>query len=103
MTGFVMTLKCDEPDCDVEIECPDYGPNKVGTPCPKCGSSLLTQKDFEDAEPFRLLMVELHKAGIAKHPGTGGEGVLLGFNQHKGKTTITVQQSDGDGSDEVAG
>lgn len=90
MSGFEMSLKCDEPDCDVKIACPDYGPQYIDTPCPECGANLLTEKDFEDAEPFRLLMVQLHAAGIAKSPDKEGGGVLLNFNQHKGKTRIEL-------------
>lgn len=41
-------LKCDNPDCDwvdMSIKREDY-PKFVGMKCPKCGSIVLTEKDF---------------------------------------------------------
>ena len=42
-------LKCDNPKCDYmdyEIPFEDY-PNWINVPCPKCGSNLLTQEDYD--------------------------------------------------------
>lgn len=41
-----MRLRCDA--CDHVMPMPGaFGPELIGYPCPKCGSDMLTQKDFE--------------------------------------------------------
>ena len=42
-------IKCDNPKCDYidqSVELEDY-PNWLNKPCPKCGSNLLTQADYD--------------------------------------------------------
>lgn len=58
----VKGLKCDNPDCDyVDMEIPfeDY-PNWINAPCPKCGSNLLTQQDY-DATVFLFEKAKMFK------------------------------------------
>lgn len=42
-------LKCDAPTCDYVAPAGLYvfGAHLIGTPCPKCGASLLTQQDYD--------------------------------------------------------
>lgn len=45
----VTGIKCDHPECDyveLDVKSEDY-PKWVNKPCPKCGSNLLTQADFD--------------------------------------------------------
>jgi uncharacterized C2H2 Zn-finger protein len=46
-------ITCDNPGCDYEILNPTGDPHIetkqfIGKPCPKCGKSLLTEKDYYD-------------------------------------------------------
>lgn len=42
-------LVCDNPRCDYHAPpgTHTWGPHLIGVPCPKCGQSLLTQKDYD--------------------------------------------------------
>lgn len=54
----VSGLKCDTPNCgyrDESISRKDYE-SLIGTPCPKCGSSLLTQEDYDAVVAMEDLM-----------------------------------------------
>ena len=45
-------IKCDNPKCDYidqSVELKDY-PNWLNKPCPKCGSNLLTQADYDNVK-----------------------------------------------------
>lgn len=45
-------IKCDNPECDYmnqSVELEDY-PNWLNRPCPKCGSNLLTQADYDNVK-----------------------------------------------------
>ncbi len=45
-------IKCDNPTCDYmdqAVELKDY-PNWLNKPCPKCGSNLLTQADYDNVQ-----------------------------------------------------
>ena len=45
-------IKCDNPECDYidqSVELKDY-PNWLNKPCPKCGSNLLTQADYDNVK-----------------------------------------------------
>jgi hypothetical protein len=40
-------LVCDNPSCDyVDVTGQVFSPALIGKPCPKCGSNLLTEKDY---------------------------------------------------------
>lgn len=89
-------LQCDAEGCDHRENTPDYGPHLIGKPCPVCGASLLTQEDFDGAEPYRLLIEELIKAGIATttdRPRKDTE-VAMGIHFHAGKTSVTIGGED---------
>ena len=50
-------LKCDKEDCDyidMTIKVDDYK-DYIDCPCPKCGSSLLTQVDFDIVQKMIVL------------------------------------------------
>tara|TARA_R110002073_G_scaffold100593_1_gene228901 strand:- start:1495 stop:1782 length:288 start_codon:yes stop_codon:yes gene_type:complete len=92
-------LQCDAQSCDHVEDATDYGPHLIGKPCPKCGESLLTQQDFDDAEPMRLMMELLIKAGIASDTGADMKHpVTLDVNQHAGQTTIKIGDKKGGAS-----
>lgn len=62
-------LKCDKEGCDYinpDINSDDYK-NHINAPCPKCGSSLLTQKDFDTIQ--RALKLEFFTLKILKFLG----------------------------------
>lgn len=94
MSTVQMSLKCDEPNCNVEIDCPDYGPQYIDTPCPECGANLLTKEDFDDAEPMRLMFAILEKAGLTKD-SAAKDAVEVRFNQHNGKTALEFNAQKG--------
>jgi hypothetical protein len=54
---FESGLKCDSPLCDWSDMTITFDSYKdwINRPCPKCGESVLTQGDFENAEQLRLM------------------------------------------------
>lgn len=83
-------LKCDADDCDFRLEIDDYGPHYIGYECHECGESILTQDDFNGAEPMRKLMDLMVSAGLARPATDDDEGPLMTYNFHNGKTKIEV-------------
>lgn len=54
-------LKCDYCDYrDDTVPYSDY-PASIGKPCPKCGESLLTQKEFDDCEKIFRRVARIEK------------------------------------------
>jgi hypothetical protein len=44
-------LHCDNPECKYVLpEAQDWGKHLIGYPCPKCGSDMLTERDYRDME-----------------------------------------------------
>lgn len=88
-------LKCDSDGCDYRGDEPDYGAHLIGKPCPVCGANLLTQDDFEKAEPVRAMIQMLVKAGLAFDPSADishlKDPVQIRVNSHKGKTIIKTE------------
>ena len=87
-------LKCDAQDCAHREECPDYGPEMIGKPCPKCGANLLTQEDFDAYEPIRELLESMASLGlVTDDPSEGTVGLRV--NQHDGKLKIEIDTNKG--------
>lgn len=55
-------LCCDNPTCGHQLPTPlRWGPHLIGYPCPKCGSDMLTRKDFDAVEAVNKLVVWVNK------------------------------------------
>lgn len=57
-------IKCDNPKCDYmdqSVELKDY-PNWLNKPCPKCGSNLLTQADYDNVKAIVELAEIMNKS-----------------------------------------
>ena len=85
-------LKCDAEGCDHLEMTPDYGPHYIGKPCPKCGADLLSQQDFDAAQPMYQAIELLKKMGlVGKEPEAGRKYVNLSFGHHNGKSKIEIE------------
>jgi len=51
---IITGLKCDNPECDWEDMSIPYSeyPERVNTKCPKCGTIVLTEEEYEECESF---------------------------------------------------
>ena len=49
-----VTLRCDDLDCGYEIET-EFGRHLVGTPCPNCGTNMLTRQEYRLARRVRMM------------------------------------------------
>jgi predicted nucleic acid-binding Zn-ribbon protein len=88
-------IKCDVPNCDYrkeDVSVSDYE-NWLNKPCPKCGSNLLTQEDYdatkalislaetlnnvipkaEDDEKMATVSIEMNGTGEINFKGMEGE------------------------------
>ena len=57
-------IKCDNPSCDYmdhSVELKDYS-NWLNKPCPKCGSNLLTQADYDNVKAIVELAEIMNKS-----------------------------------------
>jgi len=56
-------IKCDNIDCDfvdMEVKVEDYD-KWLNKPCPKCGTNLLTQEDFDNTQLIISLVNTMNK------------------------------------------
>lgn len=71
-------LKCDKPGCnfiDMSIEFKDYEKH-INHPCPECGSSLLTQEDYETTKLIASQVELMKQMGlVSNQPVKEGEGL----------------------------
>lgn len=79
-------LKCDADGCDHRERVEEYGEHLVGKPCPKCGSSLLTQDDYTESLAIIAAMNFLESLGVVK-TAPMGEGDI-NINIHNGELRI---------------
>lgn len=85
-------LQCDTKGCDHIEKTPDYGPQYIGMPCPKCGANLLTQEDFDAAQPMYAAIEILKKMGlVGGEIEQGKEYTALSLGHHNGKTKIEME------------
>lgn len=85
-------LQCDAAGCDHREDVDEYGPHLIGTPCPKCGADMLTQQDFDDFEPLRVMIETLKKMGLASDDSDGVQSpVSLSLHQHAGTMTAKFE------------
>lgn len=72
-------IKCDNPECDYmdqSVELKDY-PKWLNKPCPKCGSNLLTQADYDNVQAIVELIEVINKSlGPAEDDEPYEEAVL---------------------------
>ena len=67
-------LQCDVNGCDyidTTINADDYK-DLIGTPCPKCGASLLTQADYDAIMEMLKMEKTLMDLGISLKPKDSG-------------------------------
>lgn len=93
-------LRCDVPDCQHEVfydrrmEASD-----IGTPCPVCGSDMLTAADFKAYKRISRVMSVLEFFGLVKRLNNGDEiapgNQLMRVHHHNGVTTTKSYPTDG--------
>lgn len=86
-------LKCDNPKCgyiNMDPTLDPTDPKHIGTPCPKCGESLLTQEDFD-------AMIQLLEAVKIINQ------LDLGNDSSETETEIVPIEMKGDGSIKIKG
>lgn len=91
-------LNCDNAGCGHVEQVGTITEVMVGTPCPKCGSDLLTEKDWNAWKVYRQMM---EFAREISPPDDGAGMVNMGVGLHNGKVTITVEPiNDQEGRDD---
>jgi len=87
-------LQCDAEGCDHVHSVADVTEALIGTPCPDCGASLLTEDDFRASAPMFEAMKVLEAMGVAQFAEIGdvstAEQVLVQVHHHAGATNIKI-------------
>ena len=82
-------LKCDATPCD-HIELVEaISQDMIGKPCPKCGSNLLTEADFQTWLDLIQPSIELAKALGLVADATPDDGQALRINLHENTVKIS--------------
>jgi len=84
-------LKCDNPSCDYineDIPQEEYI-NYINAKCPKCGSVLLTQEDYDAMQEFHNLVAELNKLDL---PVTEDKFIMDIESDGKGNLTFKEKE-----------
>ena len=84
-------LVCDAEGCDYKGDHGELRQELVGTPCPKCGADLLTQRDFEDGMRLKEEIDLLVKLGILSREMTDDAVGFLELHTHAGKVKIGIE------------
>lgn len=82
-------LRCDNARCRYVLSAAlPWGPNLIVFQCPKCGSNMLTRKDYEDSEKMVRIINWLNRwfgwLGTKEPKGTAWS-----LTNHDGKVTRT--------------
>lgn len=88
-------LKCDNEACGVTHDVGAITEDMIGTPCPKCGSDLLTKADWDFyvsvMKPGMEAMVAL---GLTKPAGADTpEHLRMSVNSHNGELRIKFPEA----------
>lgn len=91
-------LKCDAPTCDYVAPAGLYvfGAHLIGTPCPKCGASLLTKQDYDIMTKIKAGVDFINRLGAklglgTEEPPTKGDGTCsVSVSPVNGKIEIKV-------------
>jgi len=95
--AFQPTLQCDTAGCDHVQNVADITEDMIGTPCPKCGASLLTKEDFEASRNIFAMAKILEAMGMMADPATADENsVRMSVHHHNGDTTIKISDPKAD-------
>ena len=88
-------LKCDAPGCDHIEPVAAISPDLIGLPCPKCGASLLTEKDCADwLRAIQPGIDALKALGLlADAPVEGQETWKLCVHLHEESLTVRPQKA----------
>jgi hypothetical protein len=82
------TLHCD--DCHHEV---DYlgkmTAEHIGTPCPICGSDMLTEADYKVGRRVQVVMAILAFFGLARKVPRDDSDAHVSVHHHAGKTTVS--------------
>ena len=95
-------LKCDTPGCGYvnEFVPPSDYKNWIDCPCPKCGASLLTKKDYKSFKRLLLFINTVNKVGkiFSKSSKKPTETTIVSVDWHGdyGKPTIELTTKKGD-------
>ena len=88
-------LVCDADGCDYQGDHGELRQDLVGTPCPKCGADLLTQRDFEDGMRLQEKIDFLVGQSILSREMTNDAIGVLEFHTHNGKANISIKLIEG--------
>lgn len=88
-------LKCDACDYVTGNLGRDLTKADIGTPCPKCGADMLTERDFNDFVGQMAAIAFVNKATemLADAIGLETKRVRLNIHTHNGVQTIVTQDA----------
>lgn len=75
--------------CNTQLEPQSFGSHLIRTPCPACGSNMLTEEDYNGAVKLLKRLHWINKwFGWLGTKGTPAVGRRLSARVHKGRTTM---------------
>lgn len=82
-------LKCDADGCGCRVPVEAISADDIGRPCPRCGSNLLTEGDFQAYERVMAAIDSLNAAAavLGIRPEDGSTRIVE-IGHHDGTTTI---------------
>ena len=85
-------LKCDALGCDHHETVAAMTADLIGKQCPKCGSNLLTEQDFNTYSEHSKIMAAINKIIGPVEVPDGQKMQVVSYNPHGSKITIEIER-----------